>query len=127
MTENIENTVEKRNFINGYYLLEQDLKEIFLFVEPTKDNYRTYSHRLYELFVRACTEFEANCKAILVENGITLPAYPNISNYFAIQKYDPYNSINNYRVKLQLSQEIDLSPLEAWGVDKAPIWYKEYN
>ena len=30
---------EKRNFINGYYLLEQDLKEIFTFIEPVPENF----------------------------------------------------------------------------------------
>lgn len=28
--------MEKRNLINGYYLLEQDLKEILSFIEPVK-------------------------------------------------------------------------------------------
>ena len=119
--------MEKRNLINGYYLLEQDLKEILTFVEPVPNNYSTYSHRLYSLFIKACTEFEANCKAILVENNFIIPDYPNINTYYKIHDYDQYKLINDNHIKLQVSHEIDLIPLNSWEEKKGPIWYGEYN
>lgn len=116
---------EKRNLINGYYLLEEDLKEIFSFIEPAQENFLTYSHRLYSLFIRACTEFEAGCKAILIEKAIEIPDNSNINFYFKIHDY--YKSINNYLVRLHMSHEIDLTPLIDWKETKGPIWYSEYN
>lgn len=118
--------MEKRNLINGYYLLEQDLKEILSFVEPVPENFSTYSHRLYSLFIRACTEFEANCKAILIEKGVN-PKKPDIGFYFKIHDYERYKSINDYIVRLHVSHEIDLTPLSKWQNNKGPIWYGEYN
>lgn len=121
----MQQQAEKRNLINGYYLLEQDLKEIFSFVEPVPENFSTYSHRLYSLFIRACTEFEANCKATLIGNGIQIPDTSNINFYFKI--HDQYKSINDYTVRLHVSHEIDLMPLIDWKENKGPIWYSEYN
>src|SRR5687767_14323199 len=97
---------EKRNLINGYYLIEEDLKEILSFIEPARENFPTYSHRLYSLFIRACTEFEAGCKAILIENNIRIPDNANINFYFKIHDY--YKSINSYLVSLHVSHEINL-------------------
>ena len=51
----------------------RDLNEIFDFVEPSNDNTSVYSHRIYELLLRAATEFESNCKGILKANGYTGP------------------------------------------------------
>jgi hypothetical protein len=44
----------------AYMLLEKDLLRLFEYVEPTDNNIQTYSHRTYELFLRAATEFETN-------------------------------------------------------------------
>lgn len=118
---------EKRNLINGYYLLEQDLKEIFSYIEPTPENFSAYSHRLYSLFIRACTEFEANCKAILIENNSSIPDKPGIRTYYKIHDYDQYKLINDYHIKLHVSHEIDLKPLTSWEENKEPAWYGEYN
>lgn len=116
----------KRNLINGYYLLEQDLKEILLFVEPDEEvNYNTYSHRLYALFIRACTEFEANCKDILKEERQEIFQNMNINSYYKI--HDFYESINNFQIKLHLSKEIDLKPLFDWEEQRGPIWYQQFN
>lgn len=119
--------MDKRNLISGYYLLEQDLKEILTFVEPTLENFSTYSHRLYALFIRACMEFEANCKAALQENNFAIPDYPNINTYYSIHNYEQYKSINQYAIKLQVSEEIDLIPLNSWTKTKGPQWYRDYN
>lgn len=119
--------MEKRNLINGYYLLEQDLKEIFSFIEPVPSNYSTYSHRLYALFVRACMEFEANCKMILVDKGFKLSENPNINIYYKIHSYDEYKLINDYIVRLQMSEEIDLTPLKQWEEARGPSWYREHH
>ena len=121
--------MEKRNLINGYYLLEHDLKEILTFIEPTQDNLKTYSHRLYALYTRGCMEFEASNKMILIENKYKFDQKipPNIHTYYNIHDYQKYKLINEYCVRLHMSEEIELKPLSAWENDKSPAWYQEYN
>jgi hypothetical protein len=121
--------MEKRNLINGYYLLEHDLKKILSFIEPTQDNFKTYSHQLYALFIRACMEFEAGCKMILIENKYKFEKKknPTIHIYYEIHNFSNYKSINTYLVRLHMSEDIDLKPLESWKEDKGPDWYQAYN
>lgn len=45
------------------------IKKHETYIEPSDDNKDTYSHRIYELYLRTCTEFEANAKFILKSNG----------------------------------------------------------
>lgn len=119
--------MEKRNLINGYYLLEHDLKEILSFIEPTQDNFSAYSQRLYALYMRACMEFEASCKMILIEQGYQLPEKPYINIYFDIHEYEQYKFINDYIVKLQVSEEIILTPLKGWKKEGSIDWYKAHH
>src|SRR5689334_2470696 len=53
------------HLVQAYILLERDLLELFDYVEPADSNLATYSHRLYELLLRACTEVETNATGIL--------------------------------------------------------------
>ena len=110
-------------------MLEHDLKEILYFIEPTQDNFKTYSHQLYALFIRACMEFEASCRMILIENKYQFEKdkNPNILTYYKIHDFSNYKSINSYLVRLHMSEEIDLKPLESWKEDKGPNWYQAYN
>lgn len=107
-------------------ILEYDLKEILSFVEPAPENYKTYSHRLYSLLVRACTEFEANCKAILIENDLKFPKKSDINTYWSIHNILGYKSINDYQIELLFLEEI-LTPLANWKEEKGLGWYQDYN
>lgn len=55
--------------IRAYMLIQQDLLELFDFVEPSDENAGTFSHRIHALMMRTCMEIEANFKAILSSNG----------------------------------------------------------
>lgn len=68
----------------AYRLIEKDLEEIFQFVEP-KDNSSVYSHKIYSLFFRACTEFESVAKQILRLNNHNKTSY-NMGDYFILEK-----------------------------------------
>ena len=61
------NSPEK--YIRSFLLIQSDIQKLFEYVEPADTNKRAYSYRIHELFVRVCIEVEANCKAILLENG----------------------------------------------------------
>jgi hypothetical protein len=60
---------ERTSLCRAYKMLERDLEHLFEYIEPCDANNSTYSHRTFELMLRASTEFEANCKGILLANG----------------------------------------------------------
>lgn len=123
------NLQDIQSIAHAYYLLEMDLKTIFDYITPSQSNKLTYSHRIYELFLRACTEFENNASALLKANNYSFSANPNIKNdYFKINKA---LKLNNYEVKLNIWEHssLVLQPFSEWsGTNYQPLkWYKDYN
>lgn len=119
---------EMQSLVTTAHLIIRDLYEIFDFVEPHEDNKKTYSHRIYELFLRAATEFESNCKGILKAN-----AYPksvkdmNNLDYFKIQDAA---HLSGYSVTFELwSSNTVFKPFASWNeATYAPLpWYQSYN
>ena len=90
------NQSERGTLVLTANLIIRDLYEIFNYIEPIDANVSTYSHRIYELFLRAATEFESNCKGILRENGYA-KSEKAMSNcdYFKIAKVA---RLSEYRV-----------------------------
>lgn len=86
---------EMNSLVTTARLIIRDLYEVFNYVEPDDANSSVFSHRLYELLLRACTEFEANCKGILEANGYVKPGGGNlnIQDYFKIEAATSYPSI----------------------------------
>src|SRR6266478_9389592 len=83
-------------YIRGFLLLQKDMVNLFEYIEPVDQNLRCYSFRVYELLLRACVEVEANCKAILRENGYTKSGYMNMRDY---KKIDSSHRLSSYEVK----------------------------
>ena len=52
----VEYASDRIQLIRAFDLLVEDLRKIFSFIEPTDSNKTAYSHRNYELLLRACTE-----------------------------------------------------------------------
>jgi hypothetical protein len=69
-----------------FLILLKDLQELFDYVEPADKNLSCYSYRIHALSRRACVEVEANCKAILKENGYTKSGDWNMGDYKKIEK-----------------------------------------
>ena len=53
-------------YLAAFELLQADFRRLGEYVELNDANLSTFSHRLYELLVRTCTEFESLCKELLV-------------------------------------------------------------
>jgi len=64
----------------------------------TDGNQNVYSHRLYEMLLRTCTEFENNCKGILKDNGYVSQNL-NIKDYY---KINAASKLNEYEIKLNV-------------------------
>jgi hypothetical protein len=117
---------DRQELWRAYKLIEKDLLRLFEYVEPTDDNIHTYSHRTYELLLRAATEFETNCKRILESNG-----YANRKLY--IKDYSKINKssrLGEYAVSLRVwhPQGKKLEPFAPWnGGGHSLPWYQSYN
>jgi len=75
-----------RGHIAAFHLIQKQLIELFEYVEPSDDNRGTYSHQIYQLFLRACTEVETNSKAILAANGYAVNDRTNIVEFRRLEK-----------------------------------------
>ena len=116
------------HLIRAYQLLESDLMRLLTFIEPADANLLTYSHRLYELLLRACTEFEANARAILAANGYSKKGDWNITDY---GKIDLACKLSAFEVEVPVwrGSHAGRQPFIAWkGNPLASLpWYQDYN
>jgi hypothetical protein len=110
----------------AYRMLEDDLKIIFEFVEPSDDNCLTYSHRIYELLLRAATEFETNCKGILDANGYIKNGNLSIIDYYKIEKAI---RASKYEIYLDIwrPERKKIVPFKGWATGHKLEWYAAYN
>jgi len=114
-------------YIRAFRLLEEDLKQLFTYVEPTDANKGVFSHRLYELLLRASTEFETNAMQILAMNGYTKEKGSNfnIKDYFKINQA---TKLSDYSVTCELWQPTrEFKPFQEWSNAHPLSWYQAYN
>jgi len=115
------------HYVRAYLLLQKDLEELFDYVEPSDQNLNCYSYRTHELLLRACVEVEANCKAILLENGYPKPRDDmNRNDYIKIEKS---HRLSEYQVRVPTWTGAAgmRTPFSAWGTGGALAWYDVYN
>lgn len=114
------------HYVRAFLLLLKDLQELFDYVEPADKNLSCYSYRIHALLLRACVEVEANCKAILKENGYTKSGDMNMGDY---KKIDTTHRLSSYQVKMPNWNGVnDLrSPFLAWANATPLPWYQAYN
>lgn len=118
---------EKQSYLTTAHLIIRDLYELFNYVQPHYYNRKVFSHRIYELFLRTATEFEANCKEILIANGYKTNSYLNIKDYFKIAGVA---KLSKYIVNFgRWEKKGDFKPYKSWsGKEYQPLpWYQAYN
>lgn len=121
------NQLEMQSLLTTAHLIIRDLYEIFNYVEPNDTNLSTFSHRIYELLLRAATEFESNCKGVLDANGYVAAGNMNITDYFKIASVQ---RLSEYKVTFdRWAQPHEFQPFAAWNTATyAPLpWYQGYN
>lgn len=113
-------------YIRAFMLLQKDLQLLFDYVEPSEINLKCYSYRTHELLLRACVEVEANCKAILLENGYTKSGDLKIPDYM---KINATHRLSSYEVKIPNwhGQGNIRRPFAEWKNGGSLPWYKAYN
>jgi len=114
------------HYIRAFVLLLKDLQNLLDYVEPADRNLCCYSYRIHELLLRACVEVEANCKAILTENGYTKSGDMNMKDY---RKINVSHRLASYELKMPFwhGTHSIRRPFSQWGVGGKLSWYEAYN
>ncbi|HUU27211.1 MAG TPA: hypothetical protein VM123_05325 [archaeon] len=115
------------HYVRAFLLLLKDLRELFDYVEPADKNLNCYSYRIHALLLRACVEVEANCKAILKENGYIKDSDKmNMGDY---KKINETHRLSSYKVKIPnwSGSSSVREPFSEWDSDASLPWYNAYN
>lgn len=121
------------HYIRAFLMILKDMQALFDFIEPADGNLKCYSYRIHELLVRACIEVEANCRAILTENG-----YPAAEELVPprrdwtmkdYKKIEASHRMSRYFIRLPLwnGTRHTRQPFTAWSTGSALPWYDAYN
>jgi hypothetical protein len=116
-------------YVRAFLIIQKDLRELFDYVEPADQNEGCYSYRIHELLMRTCVEVEANCKAILGENGYMPPRGKNWdrSDY---KKLNATHRLSSFQVKFPVwhGRHAVRTPFFSWGPSGGNLtWYDAYN
>ncbi len=117
---------DPQHYIRAFRILEQDLNELFNYVEPADKNLHTYSHRIQQLLMRTCVEIEANLTAILTENSYPKTSDLTMKDYRLV---DQSHRLSSFDVRITTwsgSQKIR-TPYAAWKNNGSLSWYRAYN
>lgn len=114
---------ERKSMIMAARLIIDDFERLFEFVEPHTSNENVFSHRIYELLLRTCTEVESCCKGILVANG---HAAKSMDDY---KKIEQSSYLSGYTVQYSnwLPDKYIAQPFSNWATGGTLPWYKAYN
>jgi hypothetical protein len=120
--------MDSESYLSSFEILSNDFRRITEFVEPVDANLSTYSHRLYELLLRACTDFESVCKERLVVDGCKKsPRDMKIYDYRVLEA-----TLFLERVEVGVlvwRPNVDyVRPFIDWSSASPPLqWYSNYN
>lgn len=128
------------HYVRAFILIQNDLKLLFEYLEPSDECRSAYSYRIHALLMRTCIEVEANFKAILGENASTSRKQKLNIHYY--RKIDVTHHLSSYKVMLPIWNGASkfFKPFERWrsarglpasGVadpgELCPSWYQAYN
>lgn len=116
----------RHSMVRALDTLISDLMETLCFIEPDNRNLEVFSIRIYELLLRAATEFESSCKGILLANGYHVkPKDMRMTDY---RKLDSILKLSEYEVRLSFwNSEFVLKPMLKWKQPQPLDWYDAYN
>ena len=113
-------------YIRNFLMTQKDLIELFEYIEPSDKNLCTYSLKIYKLYIYICMQIEANFKAILNENIISLKKREYNINTYSIINHTHH--LNKYSVIYPIweGENNKFIPFANWPEYKL-IWYQDYN
>lgn len=122
------NIIDRQDEEQVLLLLVQKLIDICAYVNPSTNNLMVYGHKIRELLLLACTEFESQCRTILN----SWPSYKkgkySTKDYVLLYKIC---YLSEYRVNFSINRsKITLEPFNKWNQNtpsKSLTWYHAYN
>jgi hypothetical protein len=113
-------------YVRAFLLIQKDLQELLDYIEPADQNMNCYSYRIHALLMRVCIEVEANCKAVLQENGYVKSTNLNMNDY---KKINITHRLSSYHIKIPFWNGVKnlRSPFLAWATGGSLGWYQTYN
>ncbi|AOS39377.1 hypothetical protein A0U95_11555 [Pseudomonas brassicacearum] len=118
---------DPRHYVRAFLLLQEDVLNLFAYVEPSDKNIETYSHRIQQLLMIACVEVEANLTAIFLDNE-----YAAAQGNLTMQQYrliDFSHRLSSYEIRVptwQGSMGVR-KPFHGWSRGAPLPWYQAYN
>ncbi len=105
----------------------RDFDRLIEYVEPVDDHEGVHSHRLFELLLRAATEFESLARVYAAHSGAPLPPRPTIVHYHSLlaplRLAETEVGIQQWRPRARY-----VAPFAAWASGgSSPNWYAAYN
>src|SRR5215207_4438674 len=116
--------LDSGSYLGAFQILTSDFRRLAEYVEPADSNLGTYSHRLYELLLRTCTEFESACKEELVSQGTKKgPSHMNINDYRTLE---PHLKIEAREIGILIWQPKPsyIKPFAGWSSNNPPLSYR---
>lgn len=124
---------EKKSMIMAAKLIIDDFKRLLEYIAPDIENEKVFSHRIYELLLRTCTEVESNCKGILKANNYRAVNRNSkdkkdydMNDY---KKIEQSSHLSEYVVQYSnwLPDKYTSKPYAAWAENSTLPWYDAYN
>ena len=113
---------------SAFLLLRDDIRQLTAYVEPTDDNLSVYSHRLYEILLRASTEFESLCREQLASTGYSKPTHDQNINDYRTLEASLHLEACSVGVHLWRPTPRYVKPFLDWSTATPPLhWYDAYN
>jgi hypothetical protein len=116
------------DYVGSFDLLVRDIKQVLEFVEPTDANAATYSHRLYAILLRICTDFESLARDLLIGQGCKKDISKlNVNDYRTLE---PRLQLERVKIDFLLWRPTPrrVLPFKGWSRASPPLsWYNDYN
>lgn len=116
-----------RDYVSSLRLLVADLEEVFQYVEPSDENLKVFSHRLYAVLLRACTEVESLLKEYERALGDQSRKFTCMKEYSSLEREYQLAKVG-VNALMWMPKARRLYPFAEW-VSPEPYlpWYRSYN
>jgi hypothetical protein len=118
---------DPRHYVRAFLLLQDDILDLFSYVEPSDKNLQTYSHRIQQLLMRGCVEIEANLTAILLDNEYELASGDLTMRQYRLVEISHRLSSYEVRIPGWKGARGLRRPFANWQANHSLPWYQAYN
>jgi hypothetical protein len=113
--------------LGSFRLVCRDLLEVLEFIHSDEKHLGVYSHRIFGLLLRACTDFESICKSSAIIVGIPFKdRKAKIGDFCSLPEKLQILDID-VEVRSFLPEPYRIKPFHGWVSSGGIDWYQSYN